>query len=72
MAVDTLGHLLFLSRRQTNKTAARWQAVQAVKPVLRQIAFVDQGYTGDNAANEAGEHGVSALVKLPSQLALCC
>ena len=30
------------------------------------IAFVDQGYTGDTAANEAGEHGVELhVVKLP-------
>jgi len=31
-----------------------------------QIAFVDQGYTGDDAAQAAAEHGIDlVVVKLP-------
>ena len=71
MAVDTLGHLLALhvtpadeqDRRQVGKLV---QAVQEETCSSVKIAFVDQGYTGDTAANEAGEHGVELhVVKLP-------
>ena len=42
------------------------QAVQEETCSSVKIAFVDQGYTGDTAANEAGEHGVELhVVKLP-------
>ena len=71
MAVDTLGHLLALhvtpadeqDRRQVGKLV---QAVQEETCSSVKIAFVDHGYTGDTAANEAGEHGVELhVVKLP-------
>ena len=58
----TLGHLLAMSRRRTNKTAASvGKLVQAAgkKPVLQSKSpLLIKGYTGDTAANEAGEHGV--------------
>ena len=50
-------------RRQVGKLV---QAVQEETCSSVKIAFVDQGYTGDTAANEAGEHGVELhVVKLP-------
>ncbi len=71
MAVDTLGHLLALhvtpaneqNRSQVGKLV---QAVQEETSSSVKIAFVDQGYTGDTAANEASEHDVDLrVVKLP-------
>ena len=71
MAVDTFGHLLALhatpaneqDRSQADKLV---QAVQDETCASVEIAFVDQGYTSDTAANEAGEHGVALhVVKLP-------
>lgn len=63
VAVDTLGHLLALvvtpaneQERAQVETLAR--DVQAVCGQSVQIAFVDQGYTGENAANAAKQHGV--------------
>ena len=44
-------------RRQVGKLV---QAVQEETCSSVKIAFVDPGYTGDTAANEAGEHGVRA------------
>ncbi|PXX73381.1 hypothetical protein DFR34_1491 [Rivihabitans pingtungensis] len=63
MAVDALGHLLTLhvtpadeqDRSQVGKLV---QAAQEETSFLVKIAFVDQGYTGETVANEAGEHGV--------------
>ena len=50
------------------------QAVQEGNLFLRiKIASVDQGYTGDTAATEAGEYGVELhVVKLRNSVALCC
>ena len=71
MAVDTLGHLLTLhvtpadaqDRSQTGKLAAD---VQEVTGQHVQVAFVDQGYTGENAAEAAQEQGIHLeVVKLP-------
>ena len=71
MAVDTLGYLLALhvtpaneqNRSQVGKLV---QAVQEETSSSVKIAFVDQGYTGDTAANEASEHDVDlCVVKLP-------
>jgi len=72
LAVDTLGHLLALcvtaadeqDRAQVSKLAKR---VQAETGETVEIAFVDQGYTGENAANAAEEHGIKLeVVKLPT------
>ena len=62
-AVDTLGHLLALhvtaadeqDRAQVEKLA---EAVQQITGDTIELAYVDQGYTGDNAAQAAEKHGV--------------
>ncbi len=62
-AVDTLGHLLALhvtaadeqDRAQVEKLA---EAVQQITGDTIESAYVDQGYTGDNAAQAAEKHGV--------------
>ena len=62
-AVDTLGHLLALhvtaadqqDRAQVEKLA---EAVQEITGETIELAYVDQGYTGDNAAQAAEKHGV--------------
>src|SRR6266702_1156129 len=62
-AVDTLGHLLTLlvtpaneqDRAQVGELA---QAIQEVTDSHVEVAFVDQGYTGDAAAEAAKEYGI--------------
>jgi transposase len=70
-AVDTLGHLLALcvtaaneqDRAQVSELAER---VQTETGETAEIAYVDQGYTGENAADAAAEHGIQLeVVKLP-------
>ena len=66
-AVDTLGHLLALAvtpaneqdRAQVGQLA---RAVQAVVEEPVQIAFVDQGYTGDKPAAAAAQEGIQLQV----------
>lgn len=71
MAVDTLGHLLTLhvkpadeqDRASVKKLA---KDVQKVTGKSVELAFVDQGYTGDQAAADAEKHGIELhVVKLP-------
>ena len=71
VAVDTLGHLLTLlvtpaneqDRAQVGELAQR---VQEVTGQTVELAFVDQGYTGDDPAAEARQHGIQLeVVKLP-------
>jgi transposase len=71
LAVDTLGHLLALhvtpadeqDRAQVGELAA---AVQEVTGNKVELAFVDQGYTGDVPAQAAKAHGIQLeVVKLP-------
>lgn len=38
------------------------QAVQEVTGDTVEVAFVDQGYTGDDAASQAARHGIDLLV----------
>ena len=62
-AVDTLGHLLALhvtaadeqDRAQVEKLA---EAVQEITGESIELAYVDQGYTGENAEQAAAQHGV--------------
>lgn len=70
-AVDTLGQLLALyvtpaneqDRAQVGQLA---QQVQAVTGETVQVAFVDQGYTGDQPEQAAAAHGIRLeVVKLP-------
>jgi transposase len=72
LAVDTLGHLLALcvtaadeqDRAQVSELAKR---VQEETGETVEIAFVDQGYTGENAAEAAEERGIKLeVVKLPT------
>jgi transposase len=71
MAVDTLGHLLAAhvtpadeqDREQVGRLA---QAVQEATHESVELAYVDQGYTGDQPAQDAAEHGIRLeVVKLP-------
>ena len=68
MAVATLGHLLILhdvtaadehDRAQAEQLA---QAVQQVRGDTVELAFVDRGYTGQDAADQAARHGINLLV----------
>src|SRR6185436_9339182 len=70
-AVDTLGNLLALcvtaadeqDRAQVAELAER---VQAETGETVEIAYVDQGYTGEISADAAEEHGIKLeVVKLP-------
>lgn len=71
VAVDTLGHLLALhvtpadqgDRAQVETLA---EQMQAVTGNTVEIAYVDQGYTGPNAAEAAQNHGIRLeVVKHP-------
>jgi transposase len=71
MAVDTLGYLLALlvtsaneqERAQVDQLA---QEIQAVTGESVELAFVDQGYTGDQPAEDAAKHGIQLeVIKLP-------
>ena len=71
IAVDTLGHLLALhvtpaneqERAQVDELASQ---VQAVTGDSVKVAFVDQGYTGNEPAQAAAAHGIELIVvKLP-------
>src|SRR5215468_10698865 len=71
-AVDTLGHLLTLcvtaaDEQDRAQVAALAERVQAETGETVEIAYVDQGYTGENAADAAEEHGIKLeVVKLPT------
>ena len=62
-AVDTLGHLLALhvtpasehDREQVEKLA---EAIREATGDSVELAYVDQGYTGEQPAKEAAEHGI--------------
>ena len=70
-AVDTLGNLLALRVTPANQDdrAQVGQLVQAVQEVTGQhveLAYVDQGYSGEEPAAAAAQHGVKLeVVKLP-------
>jgi transposase len=71
VAVDTLGHLLALhvtpaneqERAQVTELA---QQVQEATGEHVELAYVDQGYTGETPAADAAKHGIQLeVVKLP-------
>jgi transposase len=70
-AVDTLGDLLALvgtpaDAQDRAQVAALCEQVQAVTDGSVEVAFVDQGYTGEQAAADAAAHGIRLeVVKLP-------
>jgi hypothetical protein len=72
MAVDTLGQLLAIvvipaneqDRAQVDELAKQ---IQEATGDSVEVAFVDQGYTGDKTAAAAKEHGIRLqVVKLPT------
>src|SRR5579859_1588562 len=71
VAVDTLGYLLTLLVTPANEqdraqVGALAQGVEQVTGQTVELAFVDQGYTGDAAAEAAADHGIRLeVVKLP-------
>lgn len=71
MAVDTLGHLLALhvtpaNEQDRTQVAELAQAIQQVTDQHVEVAFVDQGYTGEEPAKAAQEQGIALqVVKLP-------
>lgn len=71
IAVDTLGHLMALkvtaaSEGDREQVAALAEQVQEVTGSTVELAYVDQGYTGENAAQAAEQHGIQlSVVKHP-------
>jgi transposase len=71
LAVDTLGHLLALVVTAANEqdraqVGALAERVQAATGETVEVAFVDQGYTGEPAAEAAAAQGIRLeVVKLP-------
>jgi transposase len=62
-AVDTLGHLLALhvtaaDEQDRAQVETLVEAVQQMTGESIELAYVDQGYTGENAAQAADKHGV--------------
>ena len=67
VAVDTLGHLLALKVTAANEQERAQvedlaQAVQEATGENVQVAFADQGYTGDDPAQAAAEQGLRLIV----------
>jgi transposase len=71
MAVDTLGHLLALhvtpaDEQDRSRVKQLAKDVQKVTGKSVELAFVDQGYTGEKPAEDAAGHGIKLeVVKLP-------
>jgi transposase len=71
LAVDTLGHLLALTVTPANagdrsQVGALCEQVQQVTGETVQLVWVDQGYTGEAAGQDAAEHGIELhVVKTP-------
>ncbi len=71
MAVDTLGYLLALhvtpaNEQERTQVAELAQQVQEATGDTVKAAFVDQGYTGEDAAQAAADHHIELIViKLP-------
>jgi transposase len=71
MAVDTLGHLLALkvtaaSEQERAQVAALAAEVQAATGQSVELAYADQGYTGEQAQEDAERQGIHLqVVKLP-------
>ena len=70
VAVDTLGHLLALvvtpaNEQERAQVAALAEQVQEATDQSVELAYVDQGYTGQKAAEAAAAHGIQLeVVKL--------
>ena len=72
LAVDTLGQLLALTVTAADdqdraQVAALTEQIQAVTGNMVEVAFGDQGYTGQDPATAAAAHGIRLeVVKLPT------
>jgi transposase len=72
IAVDTLDQLLALlvtpaNQQERAQVAELAKQVQEVSGEAVEVAFVDQGYTGEQAAEDAQAHGIRLeVVKLPT------
>lgn len=72
IAVDTLGQLLALlvtpaNEQERAQVAELAEQVQEVTGETVEVAFVDQGYTGEQPAEDAASHGIRLeVVKLPT------
>jgi transposase len=67
MAVDTLGHLLAVhvtpaDQQERAQVAVLSEAVQKATGESVEVAFVDQGYTGDDAEADAASYGIDLQV----------
>jgi transposase len=67
MAVDTLGHLLALrvtaaNEQERAQVAALAEEVQLATGQSVELAYADQGYTGENPAEAAEAHGIQLEV----------
>jgi transposase len=66
-AVDTLGHLLTLhvtpaNEQDRDQVAQLAQGVQEVTGQNVELAYVDQGYTGESVQQQAQDHGMELVV----------
>src|SRR5215203_2773332 len=72
IAVDTLGQLLALlvtpaNEQERSQVAELAEQVQQATGETVEVAFVDQGYTGEQTAADAQAHGIRLeVVKLPT------
>jgi transposase len=67
MAVDTLGHLLALhvtpaNEQDRDQVGHLTRSIQETTGMNIEVAFVDQGYTGEAAQEQAQDHGVQLIV----------
>ncbi len=67
IAVDTLGHLLALhvtpaNEQDRDQVAHLTRDIQETTGMNIEVAFADQGYTGENAQEQAQDHGVQLVV----------
>jgi transposase len=71
LAIDTLGHLLALhvtpaNEQERAQVSELCEQIQAVTGGSIELAYVDAGYTGEDAAKDAAQHGIQLeVVKLP-------
>jgi hypothetical protein len=78
MSVDTLGHLLaaHVTPATADDRAEVGQLAQARQGTTGEsvdLAYVNQGYRSERAADAAREHGIAlAVVKLPKANAVSC
>lgn len=75
-AVDTLGHLLAITvtpanEQERQQVAELTAAIQEVTHEHVTVAYVDQGYTGDQPRNDATENGIQLQVVKHTEAKKC-